>query len=111
MLNSELKAFAYRTIRAPDRRARQYAGQCVPVVIWRRVFPKSTLCFLYHMVSDSPVPHLKHYFYLDTTEFEADVSYLKEQFGFVTYEEMLQRRLLGNPIRDNAAILTFDDGF
>src|SRR5262245_58401112 len=107
MINSEPKVSPYEAIRALERNARQ----CVPVAVWRRLFPKSNLCILYHMVSDAPVPHLKHYPYLGATEFEDDVSYLKEQFGFITYDEMLQRRIRENSVCDNAATLTFDDGF
>lgn len=107
MPNSDFKAIASRAIRAPYRKA----ARCVPVPIWRRVFCKSNICVNYHMVSDSPVPHLQHYPYLDAGEFEADVSYLKREFGFIPYDEIVRRRLSGNYARDNAATLTFDDGF
>jgi len=107
MLSAEFKAFASRLIRAPDRLARL----SVPIAAWGRIFPKSSLCLYYHMVSDSNVPHLKHYLYPGTTEFEADVAYLEERFGFINYEEILRRRLNCASVRDNAATLTFDDGF
>ncbi|MEI4479857.1 polysaccharide deacetylase family protein, partial [Klebsiella pneumoniae] len=51
------------------------------------------------------------YPYLDAEEFEADVSYLKQEFGFIPYDEIVRRRLSGDDARDNAATLTFDDGF
>jgi len=94
-------------LRALDQKARGY----VPIAVWRRLFPKSSVCVLYHMVSDAPLPHLKHYRYLGAAEFDDDVTYLKEQFGFITYDEMLQRRIQENSFCDNAATLTFDDGF
>jgi hypothetical protein len=54
-----------------------------PVSLWRRLFPKSTVGVCYHMVSDARSPHLKHYRRLTVAEFEADLDYLQESFGFV----------------------------
>jgi peptidoglycan/xylan/chitin deacetylase (PgdA/CDA1 family) len=83
----------------------------VPVGVWRRIFPKTTLAICYHMVSDTEIPHLKHYARLSATQFEADLIYLRNKFGFISYDEIVRRRSEGSNIRDNVVLLTFDDGF
>jgi peptidoglycan/xylan/chitin deacetylase (PgdA/CDA1 family) len=83
----------------------------VPLPVWRRLFPKSALGFCYHIVTDANVPHVRHYPLLGTAAFEADLLYLKRNFGFLTYDQLARRRGGANAIRDNAAIVTFDDGF
>ena len=45
------------------------------------------------------------------TQFEADLLYLKNKFGFISYDEIVRRRSEESNIRDNVVILTFDDGF
>jgi peptidoglycan/xylan/chitin deacetylase (PgdA/CDA1 family) len=83
----------------------------VPISLWRRLFPKTELGFCYHMVSDVPLPHLRHYPILSPADFDADLTYLRKYFNFISYEQLAQRRGSSNALRDNAAILTFDDGF
>lgn len=82
-----------------------------PLMLWRKLVPKTELGFCYHMVSDCAVPHIKHYRVLNTATFESDLDYLRGRFEFLTYEQLVQRRASTNRIRDNAVILTFDDGF
>lgn len=94
--------------------ARAAAGKMLcpmPTRFWRKVFPKTAVGLCYHMVSDSNPPHLKHYPALATADFEADLTYLKRDFGFISYEQLAERRNSGNLVRDNRAIVTFDDGF
>src|SRR5580765_747249 len=82
-----------------------------PLVLWRKLLPKRDLGVCYHMVSDGPVRHLKHYRFLDTETFESDLDYLDGRFEFVTYQELARRRTSMTPERRNSLILTFDDGF
>jgi len=82
-----------------------------PLVLWRKLLPKRDLGVCYHMVSDGPVRHLKHYRVLDTDTFESDLDYLDGRFEFVTYQELARRRTSMTPERRNSLILTFDDGF
>ncbi len=79
----------------------------VPVALWRRLRPKTVLGVCYHIVSDSAVPHVRHYPVLDTAAFEADLAYLSGTFGFTSYAALAR----GGVGRDNAVVLTFDDGF
>ena len=82
-----------------------------PLVLWRKVLPKTDLGICYHMVSDGPVRHLKHYRVLDTDTFESDLDYLGGHFEFGTYEELARRRTSMILERGNSVVLTFDDGF
>jgi peptidoglycan/xylan/chitin deacetylase (PgdA/CDA1 family) len=82
-----------------------------PLRLWRTLLPKTAVGVCYHMVSDGPVRHLKHYRFLDPKTFEADLDYLSARFEFVTYDELARRRASDSLERRNSLILTFDDGF
>jgi peptidoglycan/xylan/chitin deacetylase (PgdA/CDA1 family) len=98
-------------VKSVVRRAADRTLHHAPMPVWRRLFPKTELGVCYHMVSDSPEPHIKHYRVLDTAAFEADLDYLQENFDFISYEQLVQRREAANRARDNSMVLTFDDGF
>jgi peptidoglycan/xylan/chitin deacetylase (PgdA/CDA1 family) len=83
----------------------------VPTSCWRAVFPKTELGFCYHLVSDAAVPHVRHYPVLSMAEFQTDLAYLRNNFDFISYEQLARRRGSRGPVRDNAGVLTFDDGF
>lgn len=99
LLKSAVRAVADRTLHH------------APVPLWRRLVPKTELGVCYHVVSDVRLPHIKHYRVLSAAQFEADLDYLGAAFEFISYEQLLQRRAEARPVRDNAVILTFDDGF
>ena len=44
----------------------------------------------------------------DTAAFDADLHYLHQTFGFISYDDLAKRRRSGGDLRDN---VTFDDGF
>jgi peptidoglycan/xylan/chitin deacetylase (PgdA/CDA1 family) len=83
----------------------------VPLPVWRWLFPKSAIGICYHIVSDGPVAHVRHYPVLDAATFEADLLYLRRSYGFLSYDQVAQRHRGTETVRDNAVILTFDDGF
>ena len=83
----------------------------VPLPLWRWLFPKSAIGICYHLVSDGPTPHVRHYPVLDAATFEADLLYLRRTYGFLSYDEVAQRRCGAKTVRDNAVLVTFDDGF
>ncbi|HVZ27346.1 MAG TPA: polysaccharide deacetylase family protein [Rhizomicrobium sp.] len=85
----------------------------LPLSAWKSLAPKDAVGLCYHMVSEKPLPHLRHYPFLTPAEFEADLAYVEKQFGFLSYDELIRRRAhgRGNTVRGNKAILTFDDGF
>ena len=65
--------------------ARQIAPH-IPLVAFRRLFPRSPIGFFYHAVSDDPLPHVKHlYSHKSIAEFEQDIRYLKQHFTLVGY--------------------------
>jgi peptidoglycan/xylan/chitin deacetylase (PgdA/CDA1 family) len=83
----------------------------LPISLFRRFLPEPTLCFCYHLVSDVPVPHVKHYNFLSAAEFEQDLNYLESQFGYVSYEQIVEGRSRPGKIQETSVCLTFDDGF
>ncbi len=100
--------------RALSQAARRWGGRLcrfVPIWLWRRAFPEPALCLCYHMVSDTPVAHVKHYRFLGTAEFERDLRDLERRFAYVSYEQMIERRERPERGPDTSVCLTFDDGF
>jgi peptidoglycan/xylan/chitin deacetylase (PgdA/CDA1 family) len=90
------------------REAKEILAQTIPVSWWSRLLPQPALCPCYHMVSDTVVPHLKHYPFLTSAEFERDLRDLEARFPYATYEEILNG---GVPDGRTSVCLTFDDGF
>jgi peptidoglycan/xylan/chitin deacetylase (PgdA/CDA1 family) len=97
-------SFAYRLLAGQ-------LGWLLPISLFRRVLPEPMLCFCYHLVSDVPVPHVKHYNFLGTAEFEQDLTYLESQFNYLSYEQIVERRSRPEKIPETSVCLTFDDGF
>ena len=85
---SKLRAAISRAV----RRSGGKLCRSVPVWIWRRILPEPVLCLCYHMVSDAQVAHVKHYDFLGTAEFERDLRDLERRFGYVSYEQIVERR-------------------
>jgi hypothetical protein len=89
--------------RAAGRILRAAPLHVAPLVLWRkcrrRTWASATPWF--QMV---PVQHLKHYRFLDTDTFEADLDYLSGHFEFVTYEELARRRSSMNLRRRHSLI-------
>jgi peptidoglycan/xylan/chitin deacetylase (PgdA/CDA1 family) len=83
----------------------------VPVSGWTRLAPKDAVGLCYHMVSERKLAHLRHYPFLTPRQFENDLAYVGEHFGFLSYDELARRRAGARVLRANEAILTFDDGF
>ena len=93
---------------------RNIAGEMllhVPLSVWRIFAPKDAIGVCYHVVSDTALPHVKHYRPLTRAEFIEDLAYLRANFTFTTYEELARRRASAHSVRDNSVVLTFDDGF
>ena len=97
--------------RAAMREAGAIFTQAIPVSLWSHLLPQPALCPCYHMVSDTPVPHVKHYPFLNSAEFERDLRDLETRFPYATYEEILNGGSGGVADRPTSICLTFDDGF
>ncbi len=100
-----------RATRRAARRAAETMLRATPLPLWRRLVPRAELGVCYHMVADTAVAHLKHYRFLDTAAFEADLDYLGRRFEFITYPQLVARRAAQTRAHDRAVVLTFDDGF
>jgi peptidoglycan/xylan/chitin deacetylase (PgdA/CDA1 family) len=63
------------------------------------------------MVSDTPLPHVKHYPFLKTTEFERDLTQLESHFKYLSYDRLLEQRSRAQSSGEPLMCITFDDGF
>lgn len=84
----------------------------IPQVVFRSAFGIRITVFLYHLISDRRVEHVRHlYAYKDTREFEEDVRELKRHYTLISYPEA--KRILRGEFETPAppALITFDDGF
>jgi peptidoglycan/xylan/chitin deacetylase (PgdA/CDA1 family) len=68
--------------------------------------------FFYHAVSDEPLDHVRHlYPVVPVAQFDAALSYLKEHFRGVTYQQLHAYRFEGAELPARALHLSFDDEF
>ncbi len=81
-----------RGARQAARGAAHRILHAAPLGLWRRLVPKAEVGVCYHVVANAPVPHIRHYPFLDTAAFESDLNYLARRFEFVTYAELTRRR-------------------
>lgn len=66
---------------------------------------------MYHYVRDlkhSRYPEIKG---MDFELFKQQVRYMKEKFNMVTMEDVIEAEITGKALPENAALLTFDDGY
>ncbi len=100
----------------------------LPVLLKRRVAPflaarlppglawlaagKPVVIPYYHVVSDEPVPHVKHlYRFRSVAEFEQDLDYFLRRYAPVTLQQLIAHLHSGAPLPARPLHLTFDDGF
>jgi peptidoglycan/xylan/chitin deacetylase (PgdA/CDA1 family) len=70
------------------------------------------IAFLYHVISDESLPHVRHiYPYKSEEMFENDIRYLKEHFDLISYDDLALTDLRKRSRRSNRAIVMFDDGY
>lgn len=94
------------------RRVRRVIAPVIPLTMYKRIMPRPLTEFFYHVVSDTPLPHIKHlYPYKNTQEFERDLIYLKAHYTLVGYDAMLAHYQGEALLPSNAAHISFDDGF
>jgi peptidoglycan/xylan/chitin deacetylase (PgdA/CDA1 family) len=93
---------------------RRWSGRVLrflPLWLLQRLFPEPMICLCYHIVSDEPLPHLKHYKFLTTTEFERDLNYLESRFRYASYDQIAEGTGEARKTSGTSVCLTFDDGF
>jgi peptidoglycan/xylan/chitin deacetylase (PgdA/CDA1 family) len=90
---------------------RSLAGS-LPTPWWRRMAGVSLVLPYYHMVSDSPVPHVSHlYRFRDVAQFKADLEYLSRHYQPLALRDLVAIVGGNGTCRRPSFHLTFDDGF
>src|SRR5262245_43774967 len=85
------------------------ALQKSPLWLLKRIVHRSRLAFCYHVVSDKPLPHIRHlYRTKSVAAFEQDLDYLERNFDLCTYEDWIAPSSTRRG--RTKALLTFDDG-
>jgi len=76
------------------------------------LFPKDTIGFMYHIVSDMQLEHALFYKYKDTSQFETDIRFIKKNFSVTDYRSVENgRNGTSRAWPRHLALLTFDDGY
>lgn len=73
-----------------------------------QAFPKGLVTLCYHVVSDEDLAHIRLYRYKNRTQFERDVTYVRDHA--VGYADVAKHRLEHSSLPANSVLLTFDDG-
>ena len=66
---------------------------------------------MYHYVRELPLTRYPNIKGLKTTQFKAQLDYLRTHYVFVTRAQCLAALHGGPPLPTNAVVLTFDDGY
>lgn len=83
----------------------------LPLGLFEWMVPRDAVGFVYHLVSESPLPHVRHlYAHKTPEEFEADLDYLLGIYEFTDWHDLLSVRSGTQRQRRPLAVLTFDDG-
>jgi len=85
--------------------------QAVPLELLRALSDRSPVAPFYHLVSDEPVPYVRHLYSFKTPAvFEQDLVYLKRHYRLVTHEAVSAQRERGAALPPRSAMVSFDDG-
>jgi len=86
--------------------------QSLPVWVYKPWISPNLISVYYHLVSDHPLQHVSNLYTYKTPEmFESDLEYLGKNYNLVSYEDVLDHIFRQRPLKPNAFLLTFDDGF
>ena len=84
----------------------------IPLAVYQRLSPRTLTGFFYHMISDQPVPHVQHLYPVKSSaDFEHDIRWLKANTTLVGYDDLLAHAGGQRALPENAAFISFDDGF
>ena len=87
------------------------AAEKIPLSLHMAITKRDVLGFYYHVVSEEPLPHIRHlYSYKTARMFESDLEYLAANFNLITYEQLAAHFAGGQRLKPRSVILTFDDG-
>ncbi|MCW3465402.1 polysaccharide deacetylase family protein [Chitinophaga nivalis] len=93
------------------KRAFYQSIQLAPLSLLKQLDPNRLLLPYHHLVSDAPVPHIKHlYPFKGIAAFEQDLDYLLQHFTPVTLPEVIRSVQEQRPLSPYSFLLSFDDG-
>lgn len=94
------------------RRIARRSIDCLPFSALARLAGHDVHVLCYHMISPTTPRHVVHVTPAKTPEmFAADMSFLRDHFQVISYEELAAAREFGLPLPAGAALVTFDDGY
>jgi peptidoglycan/xylan/chitin deacetylase (PgdA/CDA1 family) len=87
-------------------------SRLIPLGLYPKIVRRGLIDFFYHAVSDEPMPHVRHlYPVVPVADFEGALLYLKENYNFITYEQLHAHVFEGESLPQKAVHLSFDDGY
>ena len=89
---------------------RRAISRVVPLGMLARLKPCDLIALYYHIVSDENVAHHRYFQFKTARQFDEDLAWLGNEFGFATHEDVRQLcrgQRLSTP---NLVVPTFDDG-
>jgi peptidoglycan/xylan/chitin deacetylase (PgdA/CDA1 family) len=90
----------------------QGIASVIPLSIYTSMIPRDVLGIFYHIVSDEPLPHIRHiYPYVPVGVFKEALRYLLQHYNFIRYQDLLDHITKGNELPHRALHLSFDDGY
>ena len=90
----------------------QLALTSMPRAACNRFVPRKVFGLCYHLVSDQVPTHVTHVCpFKNTAAFHADMTWLKDHFEILDYEEACRRKVGSASSRRPAVVVTFDDGY
>lgn len=92
-------------------RSLQHTAPMLPFGFWQSLWGGRVFLPFYHLVSDEPLPHVRHLYPLRRVrQFRDDLDFLRKHFQPIGLEELWQHVFESKPLARSAFHLTFDDG-
>jgi peptidoglycan/xylan/chitin deacetylase (PgdA/CDA1 family) len=89
----------------------EHIMDAIPLAVYRLFLRRDVIGFLYHIVSDDDLPHIRHlYSYKNIAQFERDLDYLQDHYHLISYAQLLEQRAGKLALEAPLALLSFDDG-